>query len=447
MQIKLYNTLSRQKEIFTPIKPGKVSIYSCGPTVYSTQHIGNMRAAFVVDFLRDTLYTLVWLEPTHVMNITDVGHLTGDNEWDANTGEDRMEKWARKEWLTAREVAKKYTDIYLEDLDFLRIDAGLEQWKHAIYMPRATDHIPEQIDMIQQLEDKWYTYIVQWDGVYMDTSKFKWYGALLSDKHLDWIQQGSRVELKKKKNPTDFALWKFNMTWKKRDMERESPRWIGFPWWHIECSAMSIKYLWTQFDVHTWGMEHIPVHHTNEIAQAECSCAQAPWVKCWVHYQRLMMNGKKIAKSDGNVAYISQIKEQGYTGIDIRMFFLQAHYRSFQDFTRDGLKAAKKTRQNLQKKLQTLVHIDSKIMEEFDENTSAEELKALLQDSFISNLLDEVLATLADDLNTPECMGTIQHAINKITQEELDIDYRELYVLIHRLDTRILKLDLLKYEE
>lgn len=405
-----------------------------------------MRAAFIVDFLRDTLYTLAGLEPTHVMNITDVGHLTGDNEWDANTGEDRMEKWARKEWLTAREVAQKYTDIYLQDLEFLGIDAWVEKW-HDIYMPRATDHIQEQIDMIKQLEDKWYTYIVKWDGVYMDTSKFKNYGVLLSDKHLEGIQKWSRVDLKGKISSTDFALRKFNMTGKKRDMERESPRWIGFPWRHIECSAMSVKYLWEQFDIHTGGMEHIPVHHTNEIAQAECSCATHPWVNYWIHYQWLMMNGKKIAKSDGNVAYISQIKEQWYTWKDVRMFFLQAHYRSFQDFTREGLQAAKKTRHNLQKKLKILLHIDIKTFEDFDEKVSAEELKALLQDTFIFNLLDELLARLADDLNTPECLATIQHAINTITEQELVIDTKELYILIHRLDTRILKLWLLEQEE
>lgn len=379
------------------------------------------------------------------MNITDVGHLTGDNEWDANTGEDRMEKWARKEWLTARDVADKYIKIYLDDLAFLWIDAGLEKWKHDIYMPRATDHIAEQIDMIQQLEKKWYTYIVDGDGVYMDTSKFKEYGVLLSDKHLAGLEEWVRVDLKGKKNPTDFALWKFNMTGKKRDMERESPWGIWFPGRHIECSAMSIKHLGKQFDIHTGGMEHIPVHHTNEIAQAECSCAAHPWVNYWVHYQWLMMNGKKIAKSDGNVAFLSDMREKGYTGEDVRMFYLQAHYRSFQDFTREALEAAQKGRKNLQKKIRNRIseiesaELDERVKKhlldiEFT-NTSVSyqdfllwikdrlaSLKKTLKEFPIDeNYLleidenfwllysefDKVVSPLLDDLNTPELLGTL----------------------------------------
>lgn len=385
------------------------------------------------------------------MNITDVWHLTGDNEWDANAGEDRMEKWARKEWVTAREVADKYIKIYLEDLAFLSIDAWLEKWNHDIYMPRATDHIQEQIDMIQQLEKKWYTYIVDNDGVYMDTSKFKEYWALLSDKHLAGLEGGSRVDLKGKKNPTDFALWKFNMTGKKRDMERESPWGIWFPGRHIECSAMSIKHLGNHFDIHTGWMEHIPVHHTNEIAQAECSCAHHPWVNYRLHYQRLMMNNKKIAKSDGNVAFLSDISEKWYTWEDMRMFYLQAHYRSFQDFTRESLEAAKNGRKNLQKKLHDIlgsIASDGEALHSaWIKNMKATALRDDLTDAFVANLFDEILAAITDDLDTVKTLAIINQALNTISKNKLAIDTKELYIILYWLDSHILKIQLFEQQQ
>jgi cysteinyl-tRNA synthetase len=279
------------------------------------------------------------------MNITDVGHLTGDNEWDADHGEDRMEKGARQQGITARDVAKKFTGIYMEDLTLLHIDS-LE------YMPKATDHINEQIAMIKELEDKWYTYTIARDGVYMDTSKVEHYGVLINKKHLENLELWSRIQDAGKKNPTDFALWKFNITDKKRDMERDSPRWIGFPGRHIECSAMSMKYLGSHIDIHTWWMEHIAIHHTNEIVQSECSHGHTPRVNYRVHLQWLMLNGKKIAKSDWNVAFLNEVIEKWYTAEDMRYFYLQAHYRSFQDFTREALDVSKKSRLSLIKKIQ-----------------------------------------------------------------------------------------------
>lgn len=446
MDFHIYNTLTRKKELFTPIKKGKASIYSCWPTVYSHQHIGNMRAAFIVDLLRRVL-GILWYETSHVMNITDVWHLTGDNEWDANTGEDRMEKWARKEWITAREVADKYTKIYLDDLAFLSIDAWLEKEKHDIFMPRATDHIKEQIDMIKQLEKKWYTYIVEDDGVYMDTSKVKDYWALLSDKHLAWLEVWSRIDLKGKKNSTDFALWKFNMTGKKRDMERESPRGIWFPGRHIECSAMSIKHLGKHFDIHTGWMEHIPVHHTNEIAQSECSSADHPWVNYRVHYQWLMMNGKKIAKSDGNVAFLSDIREKWYTWEDMRMFYLQAHYRSFQDFTWESLKAAQKGRKSLKKKLRDVfgrLVVELQQFSEWIDSLSADDLKKEFTDSFVVNFFDDMLWAITDDLDTVKMMAILNRWLNTIIKDKIDVDTNELLVFLHWLDIHILEIWLFK---
>ena len=383
-----------------------VGIYSCGPTVYSTQHIGNLRAAFVVDLLKNTLKYVCGYNTKHVMNITDVWHLTGDNEWDADHGEDRMEKGARNEWITAWDVAKKFTTIYLADLKELRIDEMDE-------MPRATDHIPQQIAMIQELEVKWYTYIISWDGVYMNTSKMSDYGILVGKKHLEGLQSGARISDDGKLNLTDFALWKFNMTGSKRDMERDSPWWVGFPWWHIECSAMSMEYLWDQIDIHTGGVEHIPVHHTNEIAQAECSHGHHPWVNYWVHYQHLMMNGQKLAKSTGNVAFMSDILAKWYTGQDLRMFYLNAHYRSFQDFTWEGLGAAKAMRLHLVKKLAQYQILDQ---------------KADLE------LIDFLKEQLCDDFNTAGVIGRLFASF--------DVMDDEIATAIKWFDDHILKLGL-----
>ncbi|MFA7284693.1 MAG: cysteine--tRNA ligase [Candidatus Absconditabacterales bacterium] len=347
MAFKLYNTLTRSLQEFTPIDPQNVRIYSCGPTVYGEPHLGNMRKYFLDDLLKNTIKHILGYPTTHVVNITDVGHLTGENEGDADHGEDKMEKGARREGLTARDVAKKYETLFHENCQNLLIDPF-------DVTPRATEHIPEQITMIQELETKGYTYNIPGDGIYFDTSKMADYGELVGKKHIEGIQGGSRVEDAGKRNPTDFALWKYNISGKKRDMERDSPRGVGFPGRHIECSAMSIKYLGAHFDIHTGGIDHIPVHHTNEIAQSECSHADHPRVNYRIHYQFLNINGQKISKSLGNVISVQEVLGKGYSPYDLRYFFLQAHYRSFQDFTREGLDAAKKTRHNLKKKIQTL---------------------------------------------------------------------------------------------
>ena len=364
---KIYNTLSRSVQEFVPIDPNNVRIYSCGPTVYGAPHIGNMRKYVLDDLLKNTLKYICWYHTTHVVNITDVGHLTDDGDH----GEDKMEKWARREWLTARDVAKRYEEIFHDNCRALLLDPF-------DITPRATEHITEQIDMVKQLEEKWYTYIIPDDGVYMDTSKVENYAVLVGQKHIDWLDQWARIEDNGKKNITDFALRKFNTTGNKRDMERESPWWIGFPGWHIECSAMSIKYLGNHFDIHTGGIDHIPIHHTNEIAQSQCSCADTPWVNYRVHYQFLNIDGKKISKSVGNVITLDEIFERGYSAEDLRYFYFQANYRSFQDFTRESLEAASKGRKKL---------------------------KLISNDNYPR---DEVVAPLLDDLNTPIFLANIQ---------------------------------------
>jgi cysteine--tRNA ligase len=270
MQIKLYNTLTREKEDFIPLmqdpnysgeKKDFVGMYSCGPTVYYTPHIGNLRATFTADLIRNVLKYFGYPVKA-VMNITDVGHLVSDGD----EGEDKLEKGAKRDGISAWEVAKKYEEIFLTAMNELNIQTF-------DVMPRATEHIAEQIALVQSLEAKGYTYEVPGDGIYMDTSKVEDYGKLMGPnykKRLEDLRAGERVDMKGKKNPTDFALWKFSPTDEKRQMERDSPWGVGFPGWHIECSAMSSKYLGEQFDIHHGGADHITVHHPNEISQSEC---------------------------------------------------------------------------------------------------------------------------------------------------------------------------------
>ena len=372
-KLKLYNTLNHSLQEFKPIDPNNVRIYSCGPTVYGAPHLGNMRKYFLDDVLKNTIKHILWYPTTHVVNITDVGHLTDDGDH----GEDKMEKWARREWLTARDVAKRYEELFHDNCKKLLLTPF-------DVTPRATEHIAEQIAMVQDLESKWYTYIIPDDGVYMDTSKVKDYAILVGQKHIDGLNKWARIEDNGKKNITDFALWKFNTTGNKRDMERESPWWIGFPGWHIECSAMSIRYLGNHFDIHTWGIDHIPIHHTNEIAQSQCSTASTPWVNYRIHYQFLNIDGQKISKSVGNVVTLDEVFERWYSAQDIRYFFFQANYRSFQDFTRENLQAASKWRKKL---------------------------KLVNDDNYP---FDEVIAPLLDDLNTPTFLANLQkHGISE----------------------------------
>lgn len=375
MILKLYNTLTHQLQEFTPINPNNVTIYSCGPTVYGEPHIGNMRKYFLDDLLKNTIRHILGYHTTHVVNITDVGHLTGENEWDADHGEDKMEKWARREGLTARDIAKKYEDLFHHICAQLYLD-------NFDATPRATEHIQEQIDMIVELERKGYTYEIPGDGIYMDTSKVDNYGCLVWQKHIEGILSGARIDNAGRKNATDFALWKFNISWKKRDMERESPWGVGFPGRHIECSAMSIKYLGNHFDIHTGGIDHIPIHHTNEIAQSQCSIATTPWVNYRIHYQFLNILGQKVSKSVGNTITVQEVLDKWYSAYDLRYFYLQAHYRSFQDFTRDNLEAAKRGRLGLKKKIAEWVQPSPE---------QEEEIKQLL----------------LDDLNTAGLLGKI----------------------------------------
>jgi cysteinyl-tRNA synthetase len=338
--LRIYNTLSRSVEEFQPIDAENVRIYACGPTVYDYQHIGHMRRYMEDDILVRVL-RFDGYKVKYVMNITDVGHLTSD----ADEGQDKMEKGAEKYGTSVFDIAKKFENQFLESLKLLNID-----------MPdnilKATEYIKEQIELVQVLEEKGFTYKTA-DGIYFDTSKFPDYNQL-SKQPLRNIKAGARVALGGKKNPTDFALWKFSYpsgrsfdsaqddSASRRQMEWKSPWGIGFPGWHIECSAMSMKALGISFDIHTGGIDHINIHHTNEIAQSEAASGKK-FVNYWIHHNFLVVENQKMSKSLGNFYTVEDIVKSGFDPLSLRYLYLQTHYRQEMNFTFQALRAAQNT--------------------------------------------------------------------------------------------------------
>jgi cysteinyl-tRNA synthetase len=324
--MKLYNTLTRQIDEIKPLNPPTVTVYTCGPTVYDYAHIGHWFNYVRMDLLIRALKA-DGLTPKWVMNITDVGHLVSD----ADDGEDKLEKGAKREGKTAWEVAEMYTNDFLTCMVLLNIP-------EPDYVVKATDHIAEQIELIQQLETKGFTYVID-DGVYYDTSKFEGYAAF-ARLDLNDQQASGRVAVNPQKhNQSDFALWKFSPADSKRDMEWDSPWGKGFPGWHIECSAMSMKYLGETIDIHTGGIDHIPVHHTNEIAQSEAATGKR-FAQHWMHSNHVMVNGDKISKSLGNGIRLQEINERGISMEAVRLHILESHYRSQSQFSWNSLEAA-----------------------------------------------------------------------------------------------------------
>ena len=323
--LKIYNTLTRNKEDFKPIREGKVSMYSCGPTVYNYAHIGNLRTYIFMDIFRRVL-RYDGYKIKGVMNITDVGHLMSD----ADDGEDKMAKASREQKKTPLEIAQFYTSVFFEDLSKLNI--GRPE-----VIAKATEHIQDMISYVSQLVDKGYGYEID-DGIYFDISKFEGYGKL-SRLNLEEQQAGARVEVNsQKRHPADFALWK--KAEPGHIMQWDSPWGRGYPGWHIECSAMSRKYLGMPFDVHTGGVDHIPVHHENEIAQNEALTGKQS-VNYWVHGEFMLVDNGKMSKSLGNTYRISDLEDRGYRALDFRYFCLNTHYRKKLNFTFEGLDAAK----------------------------------------------------------------------------------------------------------
>jgi cysteinyl-tRNA synthetase len=333
--MKLYNSLSREKEDFKPLNDGEVLMYSCGPTVYQRAHIGNFRTYTMVDALHRVLLANKY-KVRYITNITDVGHLTGDNLGDASTGDDRMEMIAKKESKSIWDIANEYTEIFLDDYQKMNL---LPPEK----FPKATDHIEEQIKLIQELEKKGFTYQIS-DGIYFDTSKFPNYGEL---SNIDQIEVGARLnENTEKKNKKDFALWKFNLADEKRQMEWDSPWGVGFPGWHIECSAMSMKYLGKTLDIHCGGEDLKSTHHPNEIAQSE-AVTEKTFSNFWYHVSFLLIDGKKMGKSLGNAYTLDELNEKGFDPMVLKYFYYTGHYRKQINLTFEALESAKIALNNL----------------------------------------------------------------------------------------------------
>lgn len=331
-----YNTASRSKEEFKPIVEKTVGIYSCGPTVYWDQHVGNMYAYLFADILVKTLRYFGY-EVKHVMNLTDVGHLTSD----ADTGADKMEKGAKMEGISVWDLAKKYENQFFDSERLLNID-------RPNIVCAATDHVQEQIELIKVIEKNGFTYINS-DGVYFDTSKFPDY-AKFANLRLEEIKDTERDDVsKEKRNLSDFALWKFSPKSEKRQMEWESPWGVGFPGWHIECTAMSIKYLGDHFDIHTGGLDHIPVHHTNEIAQAFGAFGHQT-ANYWIHSAWVLgKNGTKMSKSLGNIFTVQELVKKGIDPLAYRYLFLTTHYRKGMEFSLENLEIVAETYKKLRK--------------------------------------------------------------------------------------------------
>ena len=389
MTIKLFNTMTRKIEEFKPLVPGKMGFYSCGPTVYHYAHIGNLRTMIHNDILK-RMFIENGYDVHHVMNITDVGHLTSD---DADSGDDKMERGAARDHKSVWEIAKFYTDEFLRDFDDLNNIRPTD-------MPRATDYIAEQIDLVKKLQDLGYTYEIPGDGIYYDTSKFAAYGALTGGS-VAGNRAGARVEYNNEKHsPTDFALWKFSPTDHKRQMEWPSPWGIGFPGWHAECSAMSMKLLGNHFDIHTGGEDLSRIHHTNEIAQSE-PITGAPWVSYWVHFSFLVdKSGEKMSKSNGEFLGLDVVRKRGYDPIVYRYLILLGHYQTQLAFSWDAMDAAANGYKNIVRRVSEIL---------------ADSTPGALVESSFNEWHNRILAPVSDNMKTAESLVQIQELLRDKT--------------------------------
>ncbi len=404
MALQFYNSLSRSLEEFKPIEEGAVSFYACGPTVYNYAHIGNLRAYVFEDVLRRTLEYLGY-SVRHIMNITDVGHLTGDSD----DGEDKMLKTSRESGKDVWDIAQYYTDAFFRDTDRLNI-------VRPSVSCAATKHIDEMIALIKRIEENGYTYTAG-GNVYFDTDKFADYGKLAL---LDRQEQkaGARVDVdKNKRHPRDFVLWFTQSKYENHIMLWDSPWGKGYPGWHIECSAMSMKYLGDQFDIHCGGIDHIPVHHTNEIAQSEAATGKK-WVNYWLHNEFLLMDSGKMSKSKGGFLTLQSLLDQGYHPLDYRYFLLGAHYRTQLHFSFDNLKAARSARLSLEEKIRELLKSGETPVAAGDRSEKAR------------SWTEAFMADLEADLNTPRALAVIWTIL-----KDGDLSAGEILGLLYEFDT------------
>lgn len=412
-KLKLYNTLAHEKQLFQPIgssskKDSSIGMYACGPTVYWFAHIGNLRAYTMEDVLKRTLEYNNY-KVKHIMNITDVGHLTSD----ADTGEDKLQKTAKKEEKSVWDIAEFYTNEFKKDIDSLNIKVP-DTWV------KASDTISEQIELIKKLEEKGFTYKIS-DGVYFNVSKLENYGRLWKNKE---NKTESRIEENQEKiNPNDFALWKFTREDFRKEMIWDSPWGKGFPGWHTECVVMGVKYLGIPFDIHCGGIDHIPVHHTNEIAQAEAAYGKM-LANYWIHVEFLVLKEGRMGKSKGNILTLKDLIKQGFNPLAYRYLCLQAHYRSKLIFSLNALKGAQNTLENLWQKVRELKTSSAR--------TETQELKQYQQ---------RFLKLINDDLDTPKALALIWELI-----KDKNISDAEKYKLLLDFD-KVLGLKLSEVEE
>ncbi len=378
MELSFYNTLSKEKEKFVPIEKNKVRMYSCGPTVYSYAHIGNFRTYVFVDTLRRVI-KYNGFELKHVMNITDVGHL----ESDADEGEDKMEKAARKENRDPYEIAKFYTDAFLKDMDRLNI-------QRPEIITKATDNIEQMIEYVQEIIKNGYAYETS-KGIYFDISKLDKY-PVLSNRCLEDQIAGARVDVDpEKKNPYDFALW--IKAPENHIMKWESPWGLSYPGWHLECSTMGRRFLGEVFDIHTGGVDHIPTHHENEIAQAKGATGKIP-AKIWMHCEYLLVDNGKMSKSLGNTYTISQLQEKGIAPLAFRLFCFTSHYRNKLNFTFEGAYGAQKALERL--------------YDGYVKNTNGTDI---VEESVIKEYKDKFDNFVNDDMNIPGAMSVVWEVV------------------------------------
>jgi len=407
--MKLYNTLTRKKEIFKPIKEAHAALYTCGPTVYNYQHAGNYRTYIFEDVLRRALERAGYAV-THVMNITDVGHLTSD----ADTGEDKLEKGAAREGKTVWDVARFYTDAFLQDIEKLNI-------RVADHLVPATQEIAAQIEIIEALFKKGYAYQTS-SAMYFDVSKFKDYGALSGQKleEKKTAARGDVVEDMEKKNPADFALWFFTIGKYKDHVMRWPSVWgEGFPGWHIECSAISTKYLGQPFDIHAGGVDHISVHHTNEIAQSEAAYGK-PLARYWMHGEFLLINTAKMAKSAGNFYTLATLAEEGFSPLAFRYLVLTAHYRSQMNFTWESMAAASRSLERLYATVQSLKDVKK---------------ATILHYRGLTSIVEKFDAAVADDLNMPKALAVIWDIVSAYHKNPDHFDAKALLTVLYDFDT------------
>lgn len=413
MALRLFNTMGRTLQEFIPIKENFAGFYGCGPTVYNYAHIGNLRAYVFLDTLDRTL-TFLGFKKKHVMNITDIGHLSGDSD----DGEDKMLKTARERSMSVLEIADFYTDAFFKDIDRLNI-------VRPDIICKATEHIPDMIDLIKRIEANGHTYM-SGGNLYFDVSTYPDYGKLANLK-LEDLKAGARVGVdKNKRNPYDFVLWFTKSKFENQALVWDSPWGKGYPGWHVECSAMSMKYLGEQFDIHTGGIDHIPIHHTNEIAQSEGATGKK-WVNYWLHNEFLVIqkdkkedgNADKMSKSAGNFLTLQSLIDKGCSPLDYRFFLLNSHYRSQAMFSWAAMDGAKNSRKALCQRV-------AKIVESAKGN--AADLTSLSEKAALH--LAGFTAALENDLSTPQALSCLQIAI-----KDDELKPEETLALIRRMDS------------